>query len=81
MIKPICEKGKICVYLIKNIRSYSYSPFPRNDYKINGVELCYFCDNPKKFDSYRLPKKLTHEEKFRMCKEKVTNKLDEFIKS
>jgi len=79
MIEPICEKGKVCVYLTKKIADYSYSPFPRSDYTVTGKELIYYCNNPMKFDNWRLPKALTHEEKFRMCKYKVTDKLEEFI--
>jgi len=46
-----------------------------------GKEMIYYCCNPKKYDEYRIPKILSHEEKFRMCKHKVTNKLEEFIES
>lgn len=81
MIKPICERGKKCVYFKKEIREYFYSPFPRSDYIIKGKELVYFCNNPKKFNEWILPKKLSHTEKFKMCKYKVTNKLEEFIES
>lgn len=81
MIKPICEREKKCVYFKKEIREYSYSPFSRSDYTIKGKEIVYLCNNPKKFDEFRIPKKLTHKEKFSMCKYKVTNKLEEFIES
>ena len=80
MIEPICEKGKVCVFLKKEIKGYSYSPFPRSDYTITGKELVYSCNNPKKFNEWRIPKILNHEEKFKMCKYKVTHKLEEFIK-
>lgn len=79
MIKPICERGKKCVFLVKKIRQYSYPIYARSEIMVNGKELVYLCNNPKKFDEYRIPKMLTHEKKFRMCKHKVTNKLEEFI--
>lgn len=79
MIDPICERGKVCVYLKKEIREYSYSLFPRRDYTVTGKQLVYYCSNPKKFNEWKIPKALNHEEKFRMCKHKVTNKLEEFI--
>ena len=80
MIEPICEKGKVCVYLKKEIREYSYPLKPRSSFMIEGKELVYSCNNPKKYNEWRIPKELNHEEKFRMCKYKVTNKLEEFIK-
>jgi len=80
VIKPICERGKKCVFLTKEIREYSYPIHARSQVIIKGKELIYFCNNPMKFDSWRLPKKLSHAEKFRMCKYKVTNKLEEFTK-
>lgn len=80
LIKPICERGRKCVYLIKEIKEYSYPLYAKSQVIVTGKELCYFCNNPQKFDSYRLPKKLTHAEKFKMCEHKVTNQLDEFVK-
>jgi len=68
MIGPICEKGKVCVYLTKKIVD-----------TVTGKKLIYYCNNPMKFDNWRLPKVLNHEEKFRTCSYKVTNKLGEFI--
>lgn len=79
MIKPICERGKKCIYLKKEIKEYSYPLRARSQIIISGKELVYLCNNPKKFDSWRLPKELNHEEKFKGCSFKVTNKLEEFI--
>lgn len=81
MIKPICERGKKCLFLKKEIREYSYPLHARSEIMIKGKEIVYLCNNPKKFDSWRLPKSLNHEEKFKMCKHKATNKLEEFIES
>jgi len=79
MIKPICERGKVCLYLKKEIRKYEYPLHARSQFMVKGKELCYFCNNPKRFDKYRLPKLLTHEEKFRKCGFKVTDKLEVFL--
>lgn len=81
MIEPICERGKKCVFLKKEIRKYSYPIHARSQIMVTGKEMIYYCCNPKKYDEYRIPKILSHEEKFKMCKHKVTNKLEEFIKS
>lgn len=79
MKEIICERGKKCVYSIKEIRDYSYPLYARSQFMVIGKEVCHSCNNPKKFHKWQLPKLLTHAEKFRMCKQKVTNKLEEFI--
>lgn len=79
MIKPICERGKICIFLKKEIEEYSYPLSARSQFIIRGKRLVYYCNNPKRFDKWQLPKALTHEEKFKKCGSKVTNKLVEFI--
>jgi len=81
MIKPICERGKKCLYLIKKIEEYSYNPFPRSQFTLKGKELCYYCNNPKRFSKWLIPKKLAHEQKFKECGFKVTDKLEQFIES
>lgn len=69
MVRPICENGKVCVFLKKKVNHHS-SGF---DY------LFYACNNPKRFKEYQLPRVLTHKEKYGCCKCKVTDLLESFI--
>jgi len=80
MIKPICERGKTCLFLEKKIEEYSYPIHARSQIIKRGKQLNYYCNNPKRFNRYELPKRLNHTQKFRKCPCKVTNKLEEFFK-
>lgn len=78
MIKPICERGRPCIYLeIKN-EEYSYPIRARSSILRKGRQISYYCRNKKKF-GWRCPKLLSHEEKFKGCSFKVTDKLEVFI--
>lgn len=79
MIKPICERGKKCVFLEIKIEDYERPLFARSQIMKRGKQVNYYCNNPKRFDKYQLPKLLTHEEKFRKCGFKVTDKLEVFL--
>ena len=76
MIKPICERGKTCLFLEKKIEEYSYPIHVRSQIIKRGKQINYYCNNPKRFDKYQLSKLLMHEEKFRKCGFKVTCKLE-----
>lgn len=79
MIKPICRREKVCLYSIKRIEKYAFPISARSEIMKRGEQLNYYCTNPKKISSYRSEKWLSHEEKFRECSFKVTNKLEDFI--
>ena len=79
-MKTICERGKICIFLKKEISIYSYPLYARSEILKSGEQLNYYCCNPKKLDNELIEKLLTHEEKYRKCGYKATDKLEVFFK-
>lgn len=79
MIDPICERGKKCIYFKKVIEDYHYKLHPRSDKIFTGKQVSYYCENPRRIKSYEIARRLNHEEKFKDCGFKVTNKLGDFI--
>lgn len=82
MIKPICERGSICIFLVKSIEKYSYPINSMSDKMKSGEELVYYCTNPVKLKNKTCLKKmlLNHKKKFASCELKTTNILEEFTK-
>ena len=80
MVKPVCEKGIVCIFLKKELLRYSYPLYAKSDIMKSGEQLNYYCCNPKKLDDELIEKLLTHEEKYKKCGYKVTNILKEFLK-
>lgn len=78
MIKPICERGVTCIFLDKKIEDYSYPIHARSEIMKTGKRLSYRCKHPKVLEKHIIPKRLTHEKKFKSCELKTTNTIGDF---
>lgn len=78
MILPICERGKKCIYLEKRKEKFEVPLFARSEKTVGIEKLSYYCKNKKTLKYFEVERKLTHEEKFKSCGFKVTNRIDEY---
>lgn len=80
MVKPICERKTLCIFLEKIIEDMFYKKSAFSDYLSHSKILVYYCTNPKKIGCSDLTKIiLSSEEKYKQCGYKVTKQLGDFI--